>query len=445
MILRESLVSARAYHRAVTGSTKGAVEEAGAAAQALDRLAPGSVEAADANLSLAQLEVSAGQVDTALRRFDATMVDYERLSAGRPYRLAAARQTFALSLFNARAPALAEQTMRQAYEGFVQWAGRGHPSTAVSAMWLGRMLVIRGELTKGRALLQEAKQIIDARAGDMTPDELLLLHTSLGEALLDEGRLRDAGPVFEQARPLQARATPSWLALHELVHARYLLDTGAFNEATEILERARQSRLAMFGERSVPVGSVENRLGLVALARGDRALARVHFERALQTQERAEGTFGSIRHQATSNLAALALDEGSAADALPTYEAQIAQVMTLPPAQRGRLLELSVRVRHGSALLSLGRVEEARTTASRAIELSQALYENSPPRFNTWLLQARLAVADGKLDQAWLAVDRAEAILRAAPLGPHFSRSLAKVRAEVETAQARSGLAHRGS
>src|SRR5262249_10783837 len=162
----------------------------------------------------------------------------------------------------------------------------------------------------------------------------------------DEGRIADAGPPLEEALPrLEAEAIASPLSVARTLYARYLVDAGRYAEAEAQLVAARALRIALNGADHPSVAVLTNRLGLVFLAANRLAEAEATFRSVLASQPNREEVFGSPRHLATFNLAALDLEREHYAEALPVFRRFLQSYEDLPEADRNRISELNICLR----------------------------------------------------------------------------------------------------
>jgi len=423
-VLRWSLVSALGYldMDADRASAEKKLQEA---ADRLRRLAPQSIEYADALLHLGEFNTVANRTELSIPMFDEALRLLERALGPRSMRLAQYRYQVSEALAEQRRWHESELQIRAALQTLRDTAGPDHPSTAVAELSLARTLSMQGQPAQARALLEPAVAALKARPG-IDPQHLANALLFIGETYLDEGRIADAGPPLEEALPrLEHDASATPLSVARTMYARYLLDAGRYSDAEAELVSARAERIALSGADHPSVAALTNRLGLVHLAAGRLAEAEATFQSVLASQPNREEVFGSPRHLATLNLATVDLERQRYEEALPVFRRFLQAYEALPEEDRNRITELILCLRLARALLGTGRTDEAAVFVERAEPLAAGLYEHAPLRFQHHLMKARLLAARGDSAQARGEIARARASLLAQPvLGPHFERQL---------------------
>ena len=219
----------------------------------------------------------------------------------------------------------------------------------------------------------------------------------------------------------------------QTIYARYLLDSGRYEEAESLLVKTREQRAAQYGRDHPAVASLTNRIGLVYFAAGRWDQAEATFRAVRESQANREEVFGSPRHLAALNLAQLDLERQRFDAALPVIEQGLRLYDALPAGNRNRTSELALRLRLARAMLGVGRVNEAAPAIQRAEELSADLFEHAPVRIQIHAVKARLLAARGDIAGARAELALADASLRAQPeLGPHFERALRAAERDIE-------------
>jgi tetratricopeptide (TPR) repeat protein len=226
------------------------------------------------------------------------------------------------------------------------------------------------------------------------------------------------------------------MTVAQTIYARYLLDSGRYDEAEQLLMKAREHRAALMGRDHPAVGSLTNRIGLVYFASGRLEQAAATFRAVQESQANREEVFGSPRHLAAMNLAQMDLEAGRYEAALPVIQQAVKMFESLPDTQRNKATELSLKLRMARALIGVGRADEAAPLVARAEELSAALYEHAPVRIQIHAAKARLLAARGDAAGARAEISLADASLRAQPaLGPHFERAVRTAERDIERAR----------
>ena len=433
-ILRWSLVSTLGYLN-LEGTDRGRAEaQLVQAVDELRRLGPQSVEYAEALLRLAESHSAANRIEQSVPMFGEALDLLERAMGPRSIRLARFRYQAAAAFQSQRRTKEAETQLRAALQTMLDTAGPSHPATAVVQMNLGRLLSIQGRSVEARGLLGSAAKTLQAHTGDVDPQHAADALLYLGEALLDDGRVAEAGqPLQEALKRYEATSSATSLTVAWMIYARYLLDTGRYDEAEALLVKTRDRRIAIMGRDHPAVAALTNRIGLVHLAAGRTDQAEATFRAVLDSQPNREDVFGSPRHLAALNLAQLDLERQRFDAALPVIEQGLRLYDALPAGNRNRTSELALRLRLARAMLGVGRVNEAAPAIQRAEELSADLFEHAPVRIQIHAVKARLLAARGDIAGARAELALADASLRAQPeLGPHFERALRAAERDIE-------------
>jgi eukaryotic-like serine/threonine-protein kinase len=424
-VLRWSLVSNLGFLGIEGPDRPGAEAQLKQAVDELRALSPVSTEYAEALLRLAGANSAANRTEQSVPMFNEALDLLERTLGPRSIRLASFRYEAAMAFASQRRDQEAVTQLRAALQTLLDTASPSHPTTAIVQMTLGRLLSIQGRGVEARPLLHAAATTLQSRT-DIDPQHAADALTFLGEALLDDGRVAEAGAPLEQGLK-RSEATRGLRAatVAQTIYARYLLDSGQYDQAESLLVRTREQRVAQFGRDHPAVASLTNRIGLVYFASGRWDQAEATFRAVRESQTNREEVFGSPRHLAAMNLAQLDLERGRFDQALPVIQQAVQLHESLPESERNRASELALRLRMARALLGLGRAEEAAPLVQRAEELSADLYEHAPARIQVRTTKARLLAARGDAAGAHAELTRADASLRAQPeLGPHFARAV---------------------
>ena len=435
-VLRWSLVSSLGYLGMESSDRAGAEAQLTQAVDQLRGLSPRSTEYAEALLRLAEAHSVANRSEQSVPMFKEALDLLGQTLGPRSIRLARLRYQAAMAFASQRREQEAETQLRAALQTMLDTAGPSHPTTAVVEMNLGRLLSIQGRVVEARPLLQSAATVLQSRQ-DVDPQHAADALTFLGEALLDDGRVAEAGaPLQEGLKRHEAGRGLASTTVAQTIYARYLLDSGRYEEAESLLIKTREQRAAQYGRDHPAVASLTNRIGLVYFASGRWDQAEATFRAVRESQANREEVFGSPRHLAAMNLAQLDLERGRFDAALPVILQSVQLFESLPATQRNRATELSLALRKARALLGVGRVNEAGPLVQRAEELTGNLYEHAPLRIQVHAVKARLLAARGDVAGARAELSRADASLRAQPqLGPHFERAVRAAEREIERAR----------
>jgi serine/threonine-protein kinase len=425
-ILRASLAATLADLR-LDGPERprGEAELAQAVAE-LRAVAPRSPEYGEALLRLAELHDTANRTEASVPMFVESLAILDETLGPRSIRVARHRYRAGVSFLAQRRHQDAEAQLRAAWQAMRDTAGPDHATTAVVQSHLGRTLSIVGRAAEARALLEPAAAVLLARERDVDPRHVADALLYLGEALLDEGRTGAAGAPLQQALPrYESTGQVSAITVAHAIHARYLLDTGRYAQALELLTAARAQRAAQLGPDHPAVASMTNRIGLVHQAAGRLDAAEANFRAVQDSQPDRESVFGSPRHLAGLNLVMLDLERGRFDAALEAMRTHVAAFDALPAADRNASMEVAIRLREARALVGAGHAAQAQAPLQRVEQLTAGLFEHAPVRILWRAARARWLAATDRAGDAREELARARASLRAHPeLGPHFARAV---------------------
>jgi tetratricopeptide (TPR) repeat protein len=433
-VLRWSLVSTLGYLNMESGDRALGAEQVASAVDRLRVIAPNSLDFAEALLRQGEALSIANRTEASIPMVREGLQRLQEQLGPRSIRLARHRFRIAGAFFSQRRFAEAEEQYRLALRTMIDTAGMTHPGTAVVQLNLGRLLSIQGRPGEARTLLEPAAATLLARQGDVDPLHAADAQLFLAEALLDEGRVGAAGaPLRLAMQRYEGIDNMVSRTVAQAIHARYLLDTGRYDDALQRLEQSRAQRALALGADHPAVAALTNRIGLVHMAAGRTELAERTFRSVRESQANREEVFGSPQHLAGLNLAMLDIEGGRFAAALPAIERFASSFEAQPDSQRSRASEFSVRNRLARALLGVGRVTEARAQVEQAQQIAGELFEHGPARIQARTLTARLLAAEGDLAGARAELKLARTSLQAHPeLGPHFERSVARAEQDIE-------------
>ena len=308
--------------------------------------------------------------------------------------------------------------------GDAQWALNG----------LAVLLMQQGDLAGARKLYEESLDM--ARQAGSRPDEASALG-NIASMWLREGNLLRARELFEQLlKRSQSSAAKAALAsaLNNLGQTLYLL--GDLPESAKMLDRAVEADRET-GARLESADAL-SWLGRVRLAQADWRVARQRFDESVQAASQISPIFGAQYRLARAELSlAMGLPaeaEGPVRDGLEVF-------------RRAKALdnELEARVLLSRALLDQGKVEEAYQEVARADALARAS-QHRAQRLAFSIVAARAEAASGKPSAVERAVRKLQATVtdagRQGFLGYQLEARLAL--AEMESVEGRGAVA-RGS
>ena len=353
---------------------------------------------------------------TRLAHFDAAAATFERALAdaraawgARDTRVAQMLNDYGATL-GEQGRAEAETAIREALAIRRERLGDDHPAVAESLQILARTLRAQGRLDETRDALVEALRIQRAAYGDR--------HALVANTLNSIGML-----AF--SRRLPAEAEPSFREAVDIFHERgmndvpsaattannlatVLVQLGRYDEAEPLMHHALEVHLARVGEQHPAVMSVLNSLSQLDLRRGrlDSALGYGRRALAIADSPASPAREGAYLH---ISFATLLNRAGHAQEALDVLAPAIQTLHGLD-ADEARLP--AARTAEAEALLGLGRIDDARATAERALADRKRLTPGDAAGIAmTHVVLARIADARHRPDEARDQRRRAHALI----------------------------------
>jgi len=272
-----------------------------------------------------------------------------------------------------------------------------------------------GVQTSAIALIRDAATRVDGL--DDAPDTQAELQVAIGNGLIslgaaEEGRARVETGIA-QLRTLGQEAWPS-LADALQIQAMHDTATGKLDEA----RRAGEESLAIYDRLDRPDLALGRIATLTTLAkntlfRGDLAASQQLYERILSERSALLGPDDPRLAVDWNNLGATASRRDRYADAEHAY-AQASRLMALDP-QAPESRQAWLHLGRASALIGLGRFDEAETAGLAALEVAErTLNPDHPMTANVRTMLARLYRYTNRPDDAVDAAQRARATFSAA-------------------------------
>jgi tetratricopeptide (TPR) repeat protein len=245
---------------------------------------------------------------------------------------------------------------------------------------LGRLRSTRGKPGQGRDLVVHAAAVLQAHDAEVSPSRVIEALMTLGDSYVTSGQLEAAVEPLEDgmARLRQHPEVETPEGVPEMLYTRFLIDRGEFAKAVELLQRVRARAAAAFGADDPYVSDIELRIGVVHIHTGRLEEAESVFLKIMHDADLREDDFGSPKHQAQLNLAAVRMEQRRFEEAAPAILAMYRKMSAQPPLERNVRLEIVTNVRMGQLLTGLGRAAEARQHFERALALAADLDPASP-------------------------------------------------------------------
>ncbi len=397
------------------------------AVQAVMRQAPRSAEAAEALAALGEVRGMQNHADEAYALYLDALKLREALWGPHSVRLARERYLLANNLIAERRFPRAEIELRQAHEALLAALGPDHVSTAMVELLHGRLLLwVHGS---GQDEVRHAGAVIERQQGHVSPDRAFQARMVVGEALLFDGRIAEALGEMEQAQAMPHSAGEI-ADVGDTMFALALQAAGRYAQARQRLQALRARHVAALGERHPYVADVDSRLARLDLAEGRLDEAEAAFDRALQSQDERENTFGSSKHLAAAGHALVDMERGRFERAWPVVSANYATARRTPRDAQYRNAFVGMELQMGRVLTGLGRAAEARPHFERAIEEFASGYPYHPDlaQVRARYAQCLLALHDVEAARRQLALAQ-QALQKEPGAGPYFHRVVAEAAA----------------
>ena len=407
----------------VRGKTEEALRRMKPAVEGLRSVAPQSAEYALTLESYASMFIDMGNETEALPMLAQALKLFEVLYREQPVELARVYIRYGYNLLGLD-DVEAERLTRSGLQTMRQYVGPDHPSTARGVLRLAHLLIRRGESQEARALIAPLISTIETSAQPFPKNISGQAYRLIGEASLDEGRLEEASQwsakFAADAQNDNDRAQSLQLA------ARLNAEIGDYAAADADLQRARAYLVADTAPDHPVFAVLQVRQAELLWHRGQTDAARTLLIAVV-------GREGKIALQSTVNaaritLARIALASGQPAAALDWLGPNREQLARLPADLQGRVRTVATLAPLASALIGVGRVSEAKPLVAQTTSLVETLYANGPLRLQVQVLAARLAIAEGRLDDARAQVQTARALIgRERRVASHHMRALENV------------------
>lgn len=410
-------------------------------AETLQRTAPGSLPLADALDTLGMLRSLQARPDDALAAMQQANEIRRTVWGADSVRYANARFRLGRLLWSERHLARAEAEFREALRIITAALGPEHVTTARVELNLGRLSLFLGLRDDGLARLQHASAVLQRHAARLEPSQLLEARFVLGEALLLDGRLREAGVELQQAldyrRTLGAEAQGDQGL--DQAWGRWLIDTGQTARAREWLEAFRRRAVDTLGPDHPQVLDRSARLARAWLAEGRPAEAAREIEPRLAALGDVPGAFGSLRGRAELVLASAGLQQGHIQPACQVVERQREEAGRQPRENQARDSLFQLHELAGQCAARQGRPEEAVRHFEQVVALMRGA---SPQHPQVAAVRAQLAevlarLGDGpQARQQWQLA--AQALRERPEAGDQFRRPLREAGARLGLQPARA-------
>jgi len=332
------------------------------------------------------------QFDAAAKTFEQAIADARAVYGNEDTRVALMLNDYGAALIEKGRAKEAEAALREALAMRRKRLGNDHPAVAETEQVLGAALRAQGRLDETQVALEDALRIQRTTYGQRHPliantlNSLGMLAFSRRQPAVCEKHFRESMAIYDEFG--LSDTPPAATAANNLATA--LVQLGRYDEAEPLMRHALEVHLKLVGENHPLVMSDLNTIGQLEMRRGNHASAIEHAKRAVAIVDSGatparEGAYAHISYANVLNRA------GRAQDALGEVDGAIATLEGLDPDEP----RLPVaRVTRAEALLGVGRVDEARALAARALaEREQRMPNDAGGLATTHVVLARIADA----------------------------------------------------
>ena len=302
---------------------------------------------------------------------------------------------------------------------------------------LGLVYSTTGQYSKAEPLLVESLSI-SRKILPADSSSVLYTETNLAEIKLRNSRFAEAE---ERRREILKRAEArgpaqsTQIALHCVLLVEAIIPSGKLDEAEALTRHAIALYQSRLGPDHPRTGGAIKELASIAALRGKDGDAEDNYRRALAIDEH---VLGADNPAVAGDLVALApvLQRlGKRQEA----KASIDRALTIVTTQFGKDSLMAVGAMQASANFAYdeARYKQARGLADQIRQVQENTFgSDNTALVGSWIFAARLDIADGQLDAAGAAIDRAAAITaKSLPSGHPFEIDVLEGKADVAAAR----------
>jgi serine/threonine-protein kinase len=340
----------------------------------LRRTAPDSIQLADALVVQADLLSNRNRFDASYALYQESIALRARLWGTHSARLAKERYQLAMGLWGQRRLQQADEQLQMAWQAAQAALGASHTNSLVIELQLGRLQVLRSNSAQGRAHVNHAASLLQARSATLDPRTAFDIEQVLGETLLYDGQLEAAGPHLQRAVDLAdtLRDRLPDVGAPEANLAWYLQDVGRYDDAIALLARTHARIASAFGADNAFAADLNDRIAGVYLARGQLDQAWQQQVAGLHSKDMLEDTYGSTKHSLTSGQASILMARGRFDEAAPIIESQYAAMRRTPVGEMYRITVFGATEQMARLRAGQHRCAEALPYFEQAIALLQS-------------------------------------------------------------------------
>ncbi len=327
----------------------------------------------------------------------------------------------------------AEVELRMSIALYLTQVGPDYPQTLRAQEDLGGLLYERGRLAEARPIMASALRSFENVRG---VDDLAWTTDAriyFARLLLARGEIEAAGKLFEQSiASLRDHAPTSvYLAIALRWQTEFLTAQGQWKNAELAVAEARAGLAKFYGESHERYAGALLAEAALRLAQLDARRAEALYQQVLDLWPPPADQIPDIYTYSSLGLSRVRLLQGRPAEAAQLAKQVLDRLLASPQADSFRAQEAAAQLWLGTALLQQGDAAMALPHLQRAVALREAMDDSASP----WLAQARIALAECRLDRGELNEGRQLLMLAAAAQNQHPDLG-AQLRQPLQKAQA---------
>ena len=411
---RAALLHTLAYAEMNT-SIDAAIADLLASRTLLAREFPNTAEYGDTLVLLGSIEKMRGHVPEAigyfkdgLRAFLSDPTSYDKsIARGRYY--------LAMGFLAQKQYADAERELRLASALFEKTYGPLDPQTAFNNARLASVITPQNRYDDALALLYPAVKVLENRSPAFNADYFTGGLEYLAGALVNAGRMQEAGPAVQRLLKASVSDPPMYRADQLAIAVEYELISGDDKAAELYAHQAVAFTTTAFGATGAKTLRYNVSLGRTLIALGRLTEADALFAAVMKADAANAAVFNSAWTSASVQHARVLTARGESGAAVASFTTTLARFQQQPAEQRDLNDEQELQTELGRALMTANRATDALPHLERALELRATQYPSSPRLAEAQVLLADCELRTGDTDGGRMLLGKARAIYAANP------------------------------
>ena len=363
--------------------------------QARDLLADGFSETAEYGHVLASLgwrEARRDNIAAAIDYFERAMKAFLADPTAYQRTIALGRNDLSVAYSLRKRWADAERELMTAADLFRKDYGNDDPETTLATARAAKAIALQNRYEEAIGILRSTITTLEKPSPNAVPDYLVAALEYLSDALVQSGRLKEAGPEVKRTLALADKESAYPQINPYFIAAEYAAMRGEKQDAEAKGKHAVKLVADVFGTATSRIQKANVRLGRIMLGIGKVDEADALFSGVMQADVANAVVYDSAWTFASVGHARVQIARGQGKEAVPALDAALAKFLAQPANVRDLNEELELQLALGGALSTADRANQALPHLERALELRQTQFASSPR-----LAEAQIALADCKL------------------------------------------------